>query len=45
MRNSMNITGMGSLFAEGMVFSHADFAKKVDAYAKLLEEQGGYAEA
>jgi len=45
MRHSMNITGMGSLFAEGMVFSHADFAKKVDEYAKLLQEQGGYTEA
>ncbi len=45
MRHSMNITWMGSLFAEGMVFSHEDFAKRVDDYAKLLEEQGGYKEA
>jgi enoyl-CoA hydratase len=44
MRNSMNIVGMGSLYAEGMVFSHEDFAKKVDAYAQALQ-QGGYKEA
>jgi enoyl-CoA hydratase len=44
MRQSMNITWMGSLFAEGMVFSHEDFAKRVEDYAKLLEEQGGYKE-
>lgn len=44
MRNSMNIVGMGSLYAEGMVFSHEDFAARVDAYAKMLEDQGGYQE-
>jgi enoyl-CoA hydratase len=43
MRNSMNIVGMGSLYAEGMVFSHEDFAKKVDAYAQALQA-GGYKE-
>ena len=42
MRHSMNITGMGSLYAEGMVFSHEDFAKKVQGYAATLQEQGGY---
>ena len=45
MCNAMNITGMGSLCAEGMVFSHEDFAKKVEAYAKSLEQANGYKEA
>lgn len=44
MRNAMNITGMGSLYAEGMVFSHEDFARKVEAYAASLQGQGGYRE-
>ena len=35
MRHSMTITGMGSLFAEGMVLSHAGFAGKVDGTAPL----------
>lgn len=45
MRHSMNIVGMGSLYAEGMVFSHEDFAKKVEAYAASLQQQGSYQEA
>lgn len=44
MRNAMNIAGAGSLYAEGMVFSHEDFAKKVEAYAASLEQQGAYKE-
>ncbi len=36
---------MGSLSAEGMVFSHADFAEEVEDHARLLQEQGGYTEA
>lgn len=45
MRQNMNVAGMGSLYAEGMVFSHDDFAEKVDAYAKMLAEQGDYKES
>lgn len=45
MRHAMNVSGMGSLYAEGMVFSHEDFAKKVEAYAASLQQQHGYVEA
>ncbi|MGJ9411127.1 enoyl-CoA hydratase/isomerase family protein [Aeromicrobium sp. CF4.19] len=45
MRQNMNVAGMGSLYAEGMVFSHEDFVEKVDAYAAMLQEQGGYEES
>jgi enoyl-CoA hydratase len=45
MRQAQNIAGMGSLYAEGMVFSNEDFALKVEAYAKLLQDQDGYKEA
>ncbi|MCT2107438.1 enoyl-CoA hydratase [Dietzia sp. HMSC21D01] len=45
MRQNMNIAGMGSLYAEGMVFSHDEFAKKVDEYTAMLAKQGGYSES
>jgi enoyl-CoA hydratase len=35
----MNVVGLGTLAAEGMVLSSGNFAKKVDAYADVLEHQ------
>lgn len=35
----MNVVGMGTLAAEGMVLASGNFAEKVDAYAKVLEQQ------
>lgn len=45
MRQNMNVAGMGSLYAEGMVFSSDDFAKKAEDYAAMLAAQGGYQES
>lgn len=40
MQQHMNVVGMGTLFAEGMVLASGDFAKKTEIYGKQLEAEG-----
>jgi enoyl-CoA hydratase len=40
LQQNMNIVGMGSLFAEGMVLASGNFAQKTEAYGKQLEAEG-----
>ncbi|NVB40963.1 enoyl-CoA hydratase/isomerase family protein [Pseudenhygromyxa sp. WMMC2535] len=40
LQQNMNVVGMGTLFAEGMVLASGDFAKKTEAYGKQLEAEG-----
>lgn len=40
LHQNMNIVGMGSLFAEGMVLASGNFAQKTEAYGKQLEAEG-----
>ncbi|MBX3203561.1 MAG: enoyl-CoA hydratase/isomerase family protein [Labilithrix sp.] len=40
LHQNMNVVGMGTLFAEGMVLASGNFAKKTEAYGKQLEAEG-----
>lgn len=40
LQQNMNVVGMGTLFAEGMVLASGNFAEKTAAYGKRLEAEG-----
>ena len=40
LHQNMNVVGMGTLFAEGMVLASGNFAQKTEAYGKQLEAEG-----
>ena len=40
LHQNMNVVGIGTLFAEGMVLASGNFAQKTEAYGKQLEAEG-----